>query len=137
MMKRRPAAAFVFVACAAAACGVDQTKFERVYRAGKALQVEVNATGGASADAITLLKAFQVEIATLDGRVSGGRERVALQSYADASDAYEAFLRFRVLDYDAVEGRIFLMGTNLEAATSTNFQSKHAAKGNGWRAGWR
>jgi hypothetical protein len=107
----------IVVACST---GVDQAKFDRVYRAGKALEVEVNSTGGASARSGLLQKEFETEVAALEGRAQGQQETDALRAFTEASDAYKYFLRFRSLDFDAVEGRILLMGTNLEVASRYN-----------------
>ena len=101
-----------------AACGtLDQKKFEAAYRAGKALQVEVNATGGTGPRCEALQKEFDTEVSALSGRERGKQEAAALQAYKEASDAYRFFLRFRFLDFEAVEGRVLLMGTNLEVAS--------------------
>lgn len=100
-----------------AACGVDQKKFEAVHRSGKALQVEVNATGGGGSRSEVLQKEFETEISVLNGRERGNQEEAALQAYKDANDAYRYLLRFRFLDFEAVDGRVLLMGTNLEVAS--------------------
>jgi hypothetical protein len=91
--------------------------FEAVYRAGKALQVAVEQSGGVGSDVPDLLTKFQTEVATLDGRTRGEREAAALTKYREAADAYQFLLRLRALDFEAVNGRVLLAGTNLEAAT--------------------
>jgi hypothetical protein len=107
----------VAIAAVTACGGVDQQKFDAVYRAGKALQVEVNTTGGVGRQCEALQKEFATEVSALDGRDRGKEEGAALQAFKEANDAYRFFLRFRSLDFEAVEGRILLMGTNLEVAS--------------------
>jgi hypothetical protein len=96
--------------------GIDQAKFDRVYRAGKALQVEVNATGGASTRSGQLQKDFETEVAALDGRAQGPRELDAFRAFTEASDAFKFLLRFRSLDLDAAEGKSLVMGSNVQVA---------------------
>ena len=97
------------VACAASD-RVDQKKFDAIYRAGKALQVEVRTTGGTGNKARELNQQFKTEVSMLQGRTSGKRDAAALQAFVEASDAYDDFLRFRSLDLDAPKGLILLMG---------------------------
>ncbi len=105
-------------ACLLAACqGFDQQKFDPAYRAGKALEVEIKSSGGTTAASTTLLRQFQTEVSALQGRTQGKRESDALASLVNAADAYQDFLRFRALDYDAPNGKILVMGT-LEAVVA-------------------
>jgi len=122
MSKNGASVVVLAIGCVVSACGnVDQKKFDPVYRAGKALEIEVNATGGASARSNELAKQFQTEVSALSGRARGTRETQALQAYAEAGDAYEFFIRFRSLDFDSVKGRIWLRGTNLDVASRFKF----------------
>lgn len=50
------------------------------------------------------------------GRTRNDREAAALAKYREAADAYQFLLRLRALDFEAVNGRVLLAGTNLEAA---------------------
>ena len=109
------AACAILVSCGG---GVDQQKFDRVYKAGKALQAEVESnTGLPRPQSRDLLKEFDTEIAALGDHTIGKRESEALQAYADAANAYRYFLRFRILDLDADSSQIQLKGPNLEVAT--------------------
>lgn len=112
----RALAAVVVAGCFTAGCGVDQEKFTAARRAGIALEVEAKATGftGRSSE---LQRQFETEVATLDGRAKGDAEERALRAYKESSEAYMLLIRFRSLDFDAPEGRIVLVGTNLEAAS--------------------
>jgi hypothetical protein len=108
------------VACAfTAACGgVDKQKFDGAFKAGKALQDEVQASGGlARSQSRDRLKEFDTEISALHDRTIGTREADALQAYTEAADAYRHFLRFRALDLEADKHQIELKGPNLEVAT--------------------
>jgi hypothetical protein len=62
------------------------------------------------------LKGFETAIADADRRVSGGREKAALRSYADAAQTYRYFRRFRDLDRDAIGGMVLLRGSNRPVA---------------------
>jgi hypothetical protein len=75
----------------------DKQKFEPVYRAGKAMEVEM-ASGVHIPEQRKALKAFQTEIETLKGRVEGEREQACLQAFDNAAAAYENFLTIRELD---------------------------------------
>jgi hypothetical protein len=98
--------------------GVDQQKFDKVYKAGKALQAEVESNVGLPRpQSRDLLKEFDAEIAALGDHTIGKRESEALQAYTDAANAYRYFLRFRVLDLDVDASQIQLKGPNLEVAT--------------------
>ena len=107
------ACAFV-VACG----GVDQKKFDGVYKSGTALQVEVQSSGGVlGSQSRDRLKQFDTEINALRDRTIGTHEADALQAYAEAADAYRFFLRFRAIDPEGDSGQILLKGPNLEVAT--------------------
>ena len=60
----------------------DQPTFERAYRAGKALQVYVNSTGGGPL-ADGLLREFQTEVSVLEGRARDDRAAETLKSTPD------------------------------------------------------
>lgn len=108
------AACAVVISCG----GVDQQKFDRIYKAGKALQTEVESNSGLPRpQSRDLLKEFDAEIAALSDHTIGKRESEALQAYADAANAYRYFLRFRVLDLDVDSSQMLLKGPNLEVAT--------------------
>jgi hypothetical protein len=107
------------VACAfTAACGgVDKQKFDAAFKAGKALQAEVQSSGGLPrSQSRDRLKQFDAEISALHDRTIGTREADALQAYTEAADAYRHFLRFRALDLEADAHQIELKGPNLEIA---------------------
>ena len=107
------ACAFV-VACG----GVDQKKFDGVYKAGQALQVEVQSSGGVpGSQSRDRLKQFDTEINALRDRTIGTHEADALQAYAEAADAYRFFFRFRAVDPEGDSGEILLKGPNIEVAT--------------------
>jgi len=106
----------LFFALASACARFDKQKFEPVRRAGTALQVELASSGGTTPQSTTLLRTFQTEVAMLDGRTAEGRERDVLAAYQEAADALMLFVRFRALDLESVNGRILVMGTNLDAA---------------------
>jgi hypothetical protein len=108
------AACAVVISCG----GVDQQKFDRIYKAGKALQTEVESNSGLPRpQSRDLLKEFDAEIAALSDHTIGKRESEALQAYTDAANAYRYFLRFRVLDLDVDSSQMLLKGPNLEVAT--------------------
>jgi hypothetical protein len=114
-MTRRFALA-ALCALAVSCGGVDKQKFDPVYKAGQALQAEVESNRGLPRpQARERLKQFDAEIAALRDRTIGRREADALQAYADAADAYRDFFRFRSLETEG--GQILLKGPNLEVAT--------------------
>jgi len=115
---RRPIVLAVACAFAVACGGVDQQKFDGVFKAGKALQAEVQSSGGAlSSRSRDRLKQFDTEIDAVRDRTIGTHEADALQAFADAADAYRSFLRFRALDPEAGTSDILLKGPNIEVAT--------------------
>lgn len=86
-------------------------------RAGEALRVYVNAKGEVTPVRIRdLLQRFQAALTAVNGQTSGRREAAAVEAYAAASDAYKYFLRFRLLDVDAVQGMVLLRGGNHDVA---------------------
>lgn len=99
--------------------GVDQQRFERIYKAGNALQSEVQSSGSGPvrAESRDRLKEFDAEIDTVRDHTIGIHEADALKAYAEAADAYRYFLRFRALDTEKDTGQILLKGPNLEVAT--------------------
>ena len=114
LMKRQFALAAL---CAVAVCcgGVDRQKFDPLYKAGAALQAEVESNRGLPRpQARDRLKQFDTEIAALRDHTIGRREADALQAYAEAADAYREFFRFRGLESEG--GQISLKGPTLEAA---------------------
>jgi hypothetical protein len=86
-------AAFLAVSCS----GVDRAKFEPAYRAGKALEVEIS-SGVNMAEAERLLKAFQTEVAMLNGRANGQKELDCFAALDSAAAAFKDFLDIRSLD---------------------------------------
>lgn len=105
--------------CVAGCGGVDQQKFDRVFKAGKALQSEVQSSGSGPvrAELRDRLKEFDTEIDAVRDHTIGIHEADALKAYADAADAYRYFLRFRTLDAEEDTRQILLKGPNLEVAT--------------------
>lgn len=115
---------FALAVTATSACNrFDAQRFEPAYRAGKAVEVHVDNTGGVNvADANRLLQQFQTEVSLLEGRARSERESGIVQALTASADAYKEFLRFRELDMrDAVDGRILLMGTLLDVAKKYEF----------------
>ena len=105
--------------CVAGCGGVDQQKFDRVFKACKALQSEVQSSGSGPvrAELRDRLKEFDTEIDAVRDHTIGIHEADALKAYADAADAYRYFLRFRTLDAEEDTRQILLKGPNLEVAT--------------------
>ena len=105
--------------CVAGCGGVDQQKFDRVFKAGKALQSEMQSSGSGPmrAELRDRLKEFDTEIDAVRDHTIGIHEADALKAYADAADAYRYFLRFRTLDAEEDTRQILLKGPNLEVAT--------------------
>jgi hypothetical protein len=115
---RRLIAVFAVCAFVVACGGVDQKKFDGIYKAGQALQAEVQSSGGAPrSPARDRLKEFDSAINAVRDRTIGTHEADAVQAYADAADAYRYFLRFRGMDPEEGTGQILLKGPNLEVAT--------------------
>jgi hypothetical protein len=116
-MERRTALAVICV-CAAACGGFDQQKFDAVYKAGSALQAEVQSSGATQRPASRdRLKEFDTAIDALRDHTIGIKEADALKAYADAADAYRYFLRFHALEPEEGTTQILLKGPNLEVAT--------------------
>src|SRR5437868_676464 len=103
------------------ACGdvrIDKTKFENVNTAAEALTRDVIDTGGVgSAQFPKLLDQFRREIATVRGRLDGHREGAVLDAYTAAAETYSYFLRFRLLEGEAVRGMVLLRGSNRPVAS--------------------
>ncbi len=112
-------AAAVCVCAAGCGGGVDQQKFDRVFKAGKALQsaVQSSGSGPVHAELRDRLKEFDAEIDAVRDHTIGIHEADAVKAYADAADAYRYFLRFRTLDAEVDTRQIVLKGPNLEVAT--------------------
>ena len=102
------------IACSGA--GIDPVKFDAVDAAAQALRAEAHANDAGSARFDDRLKGFETVIADASRRVSGGREKAALRSYADAAQTYQYFRRFRDLDRDAIGGMVLLRGSNRPVA---------------------
>jgi hypothetical protein len=96
--------------------GIDPMKFAAVDAAGQAVRAETHANETGPARLDDRLRTFEAAIADADRRVSGGRERTALRSYAAAAQAYHYFRRFRDLDRDAIGGMVLLRGANRPVA---------------------
>jgi len=99
------------VAILAAGCDrVDQKKFDAVYRAGKALEVDMSTGLVHISESEKLVKQLKTEISVLDGRTNGNREADAVRAYGDAADAYGHFLDVRSMDMrgDSRDGRLLV-----------------------------
>jgi hypothetical protein len=97
---------------------MDTTKFTNVTAAADALRADLTASGGAgSPQLVDLLKRFRLEISALEDRSAGSREKAVLKAYAGASEAYGYFLRFKVLDAEAVGEMVLLRGSNRPVAS--------------------
>jgi len=109
---RLPLGLLVMLAIVASGCDrVDQKKFDAMYRAGKALEVDIdNSSSVRIPVSEMLLKQFKTEMALLKGRTAGKKEEAALRAYDDAADAYQSFLYIRDMDLrgEAREGRMLL-----------------------------
>jgi hypothetical protein len=117
-MRRSTAVAALCVFVLACGGGVDPQKFDAVYKAGNALQTEVQSSGTSPRpEARDRLKEFDAAIEALRDHTIGIREADALKAYADAADAYRYFLRFRGLEPEEGTTQILLKGPNIEVAT--------------------
>jgi hypothetical protein len=117
-MRRPTAIAALCVFVVACGGGVDQRKFDAVFKAGSALQAEVQSSGAAlRPQSRDRLKEFDAAIEALRDHTIGIHEADALKAYADAADAYRYFLRFRVLEPEEGTTQILLKGPNIEVAT--------------------
>ena len=116
-MKRTIALLAATCLCLAACAGVDKPKFDAVSKAGTALQLEVQSSGGVPrSESRDRLKQFDAEISALRDHTIGTREADALQAYAEAAEAYRHFLRIRGLALDAKDHQIVLKGADIEVA---------------------
>lgn len=109
------AACLSLVACG----GVDAQKFDAIYKAGKALQAEVQSSGNTPRlEARDRLKEFETAINALQGHTIGIKEADALHAYDEAADGYRQFLRFRAMETEEGTNQIALKGAPiLEVAT--------------------
>ena len=115
-MNRVLAIASLTTGIACGGSGIDPMKFDAVDAAAQALRGEAHTNDAGSARFDDRLKDFEKAIADADGRISGGREKAALRSYADAAQTYQYFRRFRDLDRDAIGGMVLLRGSNRPVA---------------------
>jgi len=98
--------------------GIDRNKFRGVDASAEALRADVSQSGGSGSSRFPeLLKRFRSEVAALDGRTAGSRERAVLSAYANAADAYEHFSRFKLLEREAIGGMVLLTGRNRPIAS--------------------
>lgn len=119
--------AVLLIAVGLAACreAVDREKFDAVNRAAQAAKVEIHATGGTTPKASELVKTFQTEVASLDGRADGEKEAAALKAYKESADAMSFFLRLRSLNLDYPhDEEIIIAGTNEVAARAIGIPLK-------------
>lgn len=116
---------------------VDQKKFDAVYRAGKAIEVDLNnSIGYQPVVSEQLLKQLQTEASLLDGRTSGRKEAAALRAYLDAAEADKHYLDIWSINLQvkSVEGRLLLgegwvavaskYGFDIEASDGNNDPTK-------------
>jgi hypothetical protein len=105
-------------------CGdgrIDVTKFVDVDAAARAVKSNVIDNGGnGSAEFGALLTRFRAETSALEARISGRREEAVLNAYVRAYDNYQYFLRFKLLEQDAVDGMVLLRGPNRPIASRYN-----------------
>jgi hypothetical protein len=110
--------------------GIDRNKFGGVDASADALRAEVSQSGGSGSSRFPeLLTRFRTEIAALDGRTAGSRERAVLSAYAHAAEAYEYFWRFELLEREAIGGMVLLRGRNRPIAS--RYQLPMANRGGG------
>jgi hypothetical protein len=114
------------VAMVTSGCGdqVDQKKFDALYRAGKAVEVDVGNSGSVRVPASEqLLEQLNTEMSLLEGRTAGEKEAAALRAYGSAGEAYKSFLAIRYLDLqgDAVDGRMLLGDGWVAVGSKFNF----------------
>jgi hypothetical protein len=102
-------------------CGdgsIDATKFVEVDAAARALESDLIDSGGTgSAGFGALLKRFHAELSALEARTRGRGEEAVLDAYVRAYDNYQYFLRFKLLEQDAVSGMVLLRGRNRAIAS--------------------
>jgi hypothetical protein len=115
-MNRAFAIASLTACIACSGSGIDPLKFDAVDAAARALRAEAHTNDAGSTRFDDRLKGFETAIADADRRVSGGREKAGLRSYAAAAQTYQYFRRFRELDRDAIRGMILLRGPNRPVA---------------------
>ena len=130
---RRLTALAAVCALVVACGGVDQKKFDGVFKAGKALQDEVNSSGGGSASKERdLLKEFDTEINALRDHTIGIKEADALKAYADAADAYRYFLRFRAMDLEGDGRLVVLEGAEHRDRHAIQAAGRHPERRRSW-----
>jgi len=115
-MNRAFAIASLTACIACRGSNIDPRTFDAVEAAGQALRAEAYTNDAGSSRLDDRLKDFETAIADTERRVSGGREKAALRSYADAAQLYQYFRRFRDLDRDAIGGMVLLRGANRPVA---------------------
>lgn len=133
----RKVAVIALAAVLTGCSNLDKQKFEAVYRAGKALEVEM-ATGVHIPEQRKALKTLQTEIETLKGRAKGENEEACLRAFDNAAAAYDNFLTIRELDLGGdtrPDGRMLLgdswkpraerFGVNTEPDTNPDPTSKY------------
>ena len=102
----------------ACASSVDPTKFQDVTAAANALRADLNHGGADGSPQFDgLLQRFRSEISALEDRTSGRREGAVLDAYRRASENYQYFLRFKLLEREAVGGMVLLSGRNRPIAS--------------------
>ena len=119
------------VALASCSGGVDQKKFEAVYRAGKAIEAGTD-TGVNYPQYTQLLQQFQTEIAVLNGRTSGDAETKALNAYTEALNAYRQAIVFWQLKIDGASDRIPVLETLTPIATKYHMRLEDDGSGVKW-----
>jgi hypothetical protein len=113
-------ALFVMCVLGCVACdnsSIDAAKFTNVNAAARALKDDLTDSGGNSPQFVELLKQFRLEISALEDRTAGSRENAVLKAYAGASEAYGYFLRFKLLETEAVGEMVLLRGSNRPVAS--------------------
>ena len=115
-MNRNVAIAGLITCIACGPSAMDPAKFDAVDAAGQALRAESHTHDAEPARLDDRLNAFETAIADAGRRVSGGREKAALEAYADAARMYRYFRRFRDLDREAIGGMVLLRGSNRPVA---------------------
>jgi len=110
-MTRRRLIPLLGLTLSLSACGarVDQQKFDRAYRAAKALELSM-ASGVHLAESRALVQQLRVETAVLHDRTSNKPEADAVQAYEAVVDAYDHYLIVteKVLSDEAPGGKMLL-----------------------------
>jgi hypothetical protein len=117
-MRRPIALAALCVSVVACGGGVDQQKFDAVYKAGNALQAEVQSSGTAPRpEARDRLKEFDVAIEALRNTPRKNHGKVGMLNDLRRRGRLPGILRFRALDPEEGTTQIVLKGPNIEVAT--------------------